>query len=57
MTPKLLAAMVGWVDCRDTRQDGGTASAVNFWANDDAVELARGLRSALDKVHVKPGGA
>jgi len=25
---------------------------VHFWANDDAVKLARGLRSALDAVHV-----
>lgn len=30
---------------------------VHFWANDDAVKLARGLRSALDKIHVKPAGA
>jgi hypothetical protein len=30
---------------------------VHFWANDDAVKLARGLRSALDKMHVKPAGA
>lgn len=25
---------------------------VHFWANDDAVKLARGLRAALDTVHV-----
>jgi hypothetical protein len=25
---------------------------VHFWANDDAAKLARGLRSALDKVNV-----
>jgi hypothetical protein len=25
----------------------------HFWANDDAVTLARGLRSALDKMSVK----
>jgi hypothetical protein len=30
---------------------------VHFWANDDAVKLAHGLRSALDKMHVKPAGA
>ena len=30
---------------------------VHFWANDDAVTLARGLRSALDKMHVKRPGA
>jgi len=30
---------------------------VHFWANDDVVKLARGLRSALDKMHVKPAGA
>lgn len=26
---------------------------MHFWANDDALKLARGLRSALDKVNVK----
>jgi hypothetical protein len=25
---------------------------VHFWANDDAVKLAHGIRSALDKVNV-----
>jgi len=25
---------------------------VHFWANDDAVKLARGVRAALDKVNV-----
>jgi hypothetical protein len=25
---------------------------MHFWANDDAAKLARGLRSALDKVNV-----
>ena len=25
---------------------------VHFWANDDAVKLARGIRAALDKVNV-----
>lgn len=29
---------------------------VHFWANDDAVKLARGLRAALDTVHVAAGG-
>jgi len=30
---------------------------VHFWANGDGVKLARGLRSALDKMHVEPPGA
>ena len=30
---------------------------VHFWANDDVVKLARGLRSALDNMHVKAAGA
>jgi len=25
---------------------------MHFWANDDAVKLARGLRAALDKTNV-----
>jgi hypothetical protein len=29
---------------------------VHFWANDDAVKIARGLRAALDTVHVAAGG-
>jgi hypothetical protein len=29
---------------------------VHFWANDDAVKLAKGLRAALDAVHVAPKG-
>jgi chromate transporter len=30
---------------------------VHFWANDDAVKLARGLRAALDRTGVvRPGG-
>lgn len=29
----------------------------HFWGNDDAVKLALGLRSALDKMHVKRGGS
>jgi hypothetical protein len=28
---------------------------MHFWANDDAMKLARGLRAALDKVNVKRG--
>jgi biotin operon repressor len=28
---------------------------MHFWANDDALKLARGLRAALDKVNVKKG--
>lgn len=32
--------------------DQPRAFFVHFWANDDALKLARGLRSALDKVHV-----
>jgi hypothetical protein len=27
---------------------------VHFWANDNAVKLAKGLRAALDAVHVAP---
>jgi hypothetical protein len=27
---------------------------MHFWANDDALKLAKGLRAALDKMHVKP---
>ncbi|MBA2712004.1 MAG: DUF1259 domain-containing protein [Rubrobacteraceae bacterium] len=27
---------------------------MHFWANDDALKLARGLRAALDKMNVKP---
>ena len=29
---------------------------MHFWANDDAAKLARGLRSALDKMAVKTSG-
>jgi len=29
---------------------------MHFWANDDALKLARGLRAALDKVNVKKSG-
>jgi hypothetical protein len=28
---------------------------MHFWANDDAVQLARGLRSALDQTNSRPG--
>src|SRR5437773_920481 len=28
---------------------------MHFWANDDALKLARGLRAALDKINVKKG--
>ncbi|HEX4766507.1 MAG TPA: DUF1259 domain-containing protein [Lichenihabitans sp.] len=36
--------------------DEPRAFFVHFWANDDAVKLARGLRAALDAVHVAPNG-
>jgi hypothetical protein len=29
---------------------------IHFWANDDAVKLAKGLRAGLDAVHVAPNG-
>jgi hypothetical protein len=29
---------------------------IHFWANDDAVRLAKGLRAGLDAVHVAPKG-
>jgi hypothetical protein len=32
--------------------DQPRAFFVHFWANDDAVKLARGIRVALDKVNV-----
>jgi hypothetical protein len=28
---------------------------MHYWANDDAVKLARGLRAALDKMNVAKG--
>jgi Domain of Unknown Function (DUF1259) len=28
---------------------------MHFWANDDPIKLAKGLRAALDKMNVKPG--
>jgi hypothetical protein len=27
---------------------------MHYWANDDAVKVARGVRAALDKMNVKP---
>ena len=36
--------------------DEPRAFFVHFWANDDAVTLAKGLRAALDAVHVAPNG-
>jgi hypothetical protein len=28
---------------------------MHFWANDDTVKLAKGLRAALDKIDIKKG--
>jgi Domain of Unknown Function (DUF1259) len=36
--------------------DQPRAFFIHFWANDDAVKLAKGLRAGLDAVHVAPGG-
>ena len=36
--------------------DEPRAFFVHFWANDDAVRLAKGLRAGLDAVHVAPNG-
>jgi biotin operon repressor len=36
--------------------DEPRAFFVHFWANDDAVKLAKGLRAALDAIHVAPNG-
>ena len=36
--------------------DEPRAFFIHFWANDDAVKLARSLRKALDAVHVAPNG-
>jgi Domain of Unknown Function (DUF1259) len=36
--------------------DEPRAFFIHFWANDDAVKLARGLRAALDAVHVAAKG-
>jgi hypothetical protein len=29
---------------------------MHYWANDDALKLAHGLRTALDKMNVKKAG-
>ena len=36
--------------------DEPRAFFVHFWANDDAVKLAKGLRAGLDAVHVAKKG-
>jgi hypothetical protein len=36
--------------------DDPRAFFIHFWANDDAVKLAKGLRAGLDAVHVAPNG-
>ena len=36
--------------------DEPRAFFIHFWANDDAVKLAKGLRDGLDAVHVAPKG-
>jgi len=36
--------------------DQPRAFFVHYWANDDAVKLAKALRAALDTVHVAPNG-
>jgi hypothetical protein len=36
--------------------DEPRAFFIHFWANDEAVKLAKGLRAALDAVHVAPNG-
>jgi hypothetical protein len=36
--------------------DQPRAFFIHFWANDDAVKLAKGLRAALDAVHVAANG-
>lgn len=36
--------------------DEPRAFFIHFWANDDAVKLAKGLRAGLDAVHVVPKG-
>jgi hypothetical protein len=36
--------------------DEPRAFFIHFWANDDAVKLAKGLRAGLDAVHVAPNG-
>jgi hypothetical protein len=37
-------------------EDEPRAFAIHFWANDDAVKLAKRLRAALDAVHVAKKG-
>ena len=32
-----------------TGLSAGVTTAMHFWANDDAIRLAKGLRAALDK--------
>jgi hypothetical protein len=36
--------------------DEPRAFLIHFWANDDAVKLAKGLRAGLDAVHAAPKG-
>jgi hypothetical protein len=36
--------------------DEPRAFFIHFWANDDAMKLAKGLRAGLDAVHVAPNG-
>jgi hypothetical protein len=36
--------------------DQPRAFFIHFWANDDAVKLAKGLRAGLNAVHVAPNG-
>jgi hypothetical protein len=36
--------------------DEPRALCVHFWADDDAVKVAMGLRAGLDAVHVAPNG-
>jgi Domain of Unknown Function (DUF1259) len=36
--------------------DQPRAFFIHFWANDDAVKLAKGIRAGLDAVHVAPNG-
>ena len=36
--------------------DEPRAFFIHFWANDDAMKLAKGLRAGLDAVHVAPKG-
>jgi hypothetical protein len=36
--------------------DEPRAFFIHFWANDDAIKLAKGLRAGLDAIHVAPNG-